>query len=57
MEDYLKGWKDRKEVYIPPVLHRGFQQEVIIRKSVEPIHFVQEEQGESKNLLETIETE
>ena len=50
MEEYLKGWKDREEVYIPPVEYKGFPQDVIIRKSVEPVRPVHEEQRDTQEV-------
>ena len=32
MKDYLQGWKNVKDVYIPPVKQKGFKENVIIRK-------------------------
>lgn len=36
MEECLKGWKNRDEVYIPPVERKGFQENIIIRQKVTP---------------------
>lgn len=35
--DYMKGWQDRKDVVIPPVAYKGFTEDVIIRKPIEPL--------------------
>lgn len=37
MNDYLDGWKERSEVLVPEVRRKGFADQIIIRKSVEPI--------------------
>ena len=31
MNELLSGWKDKKEVYIPPIEKYGFAEDVIIR--------------------------
>lgn len=35
VENYWDGWKERREVVIPPVENKGFKENVIIRKAVE----------------------
>lgn len=35
--DYMKGWKNREDVVIPPVEYKGFTEDVIIRKRIEPL--------------------
>ena len=34
--DYMNGWRDRKDVVIPPVEYKGFKENVVIRKRIEP---------------------
>ena len=54
MEEYLKGWKDQSNVYIPPVERRGFLQDIIIRNKVEPVCPVREEQRGFTEMTETL---
>ena len=34
--DYLDGWKEAGEVFIPPLKKKGFGEDIIIRKRIEP---------------------
>lgn len=34
--DYLDGWKEAGEVFIPPLKKKGFGKDIIIRKRIEP---------------------
>lgn len=43
MEKYQDGWKDRKEVKIPPGKKNGFGEEILIREKILPK--MQEENG------------
>ena len=54
MEEYLKGWKDQSNVYIPPVERRGFLQDIITRNKVEPVCPVREEQRGFTEMTETL---
>lgn len=46
MKDELYGWKDREEVYIPPITRKGFTESIIIRKPVEPVKQVKQQREE-----------
>lgn len=37
MRDYMNGWKNRNEVWIPPLEQIGFPDNVIRRKPIEPV--------------------
>ena len=36
-KDIFEGWKDIRDVQIPPLAQKGFREDVIIREKVEPI--------------------
>lgn len=38
MKDYLKGWKEIKQIYIPPIGQKGFAEDIIIRKYIPPMN-------------------
>ncbi|KMZ52966.1 FHA domain-containing protein [Dorea sp. D27] len=35
--NYLEGWKEAGEVYIPPLKNKGFEEDIILRKKIEPV--------------------
>lgn len=50
VKEYLQGWKDIKDVYIPPIKQKGFRESVIVReyipaKKVEKV-FTEREENE-----------
>lgn len=44
MKDNFEGWKDQADVHIPKVEKKGFSDQVIIRKPVEPIRMQRPEE-------------
>lgn len=46
MGNYLEGWKDRKQIYIPPIAHKGFEGDVIIREYIPPVNSKEEAEPE-----------
>ena len=46
------GWKNLDEVWIPPIESEGFQEEIVIRKRIEPaVTIVEEEKPESAPMI------
>lgn len=35
--NYLDGWKEAGEVFIPPLKNKGFEEDIILRKRIEPV--------------------
>lgn len=44
MKNYFEGWKDVGEVIIPPVKQKGFRENVLRRRNIDPYNFSREEQ-------------
>lgn len=38
--NYLDGWKEAGEVFIPPLKNKGFEEDIILRKRIEPVQAV-----------------
>ena len=51
MKDYFEGWKEKTEIYIPPVKSRGFSENVIIRQPVVPIREQRQNKGDEATVL------
>lgn len=54
MENYQDGWKDRKEVEIPPGKKNGFGKEILIREKILPK--MQEERQKQRAFVIRIKT-
>ncbi len=50
--DYMNGWRDRKDVVIPPVEYKGFKENVVIRKRIEPFAAAVREEEDATTILE-----
>jgi len=51
VENYWDGWKEEKEVEIPPVQKKGFKEDVIIRKKVNPVVLERPQEEKTKILI------
>ena len=48
MKNYFEGWKDIGEVMIPPVKQRGFRENVLRRRNIDPYNSMPEKQEDEK---------
>lgn len=51
MKNYFEGWKDIGEVMIPPVKQRGFRENVLRRRNIDPYNSMPEKQEDEKTLM------
>lgn len=51
MKDYFEGWKERTEIYLPPIESSGFLENIIIRQPVIPIREQRQKKDDEATVL------